>query len=92
MSHISPEPVAHLSQHRLVPMLLRCATSNAVGSTVLFDRTATDVRQNGDTVTVVTRTSQVCSLVATYSGTTNKSCATHWPVRRCLNRAGMSPG
>lgn len=58
---ISPEPVAHLSQHRLVPMLLRCATSNALGSRVDFDQTVTHVSQTGDSVTVSTRTSQVCT-------------------------------
>ncbi len=59
MAQISPEPVAHLSQHRLVPMLLSCAASNTVGSSVVFDRTVTDVRQTGDNITVTTRTSQV---------------------------------
>ncbi len=61
MTQISPEPVAHLSQHRLVPMLLSCATSNAVGSSVIFDHTVTDVRQTGDNVTVMTKTAQVCT-------------------------------
>ena len=62
---ISPEPVAHLSQHRLVPMLLSHAASNAVGSAVRFDHTVTGVTQTCHTVTVATRTSQVCSLEAT---------------------------
>ena len=75
MSDISPEPVAHLSQHRLVPMLLGCATSNAVGSTILFDRAAANVRQSGDTVTVATRTSQVCHIAAS-SVASNKSFTT----------------
>ncbi len=28
MHHLSPEPVAHLSQHRLLPILLKSATAH----------------------------------------------------------------
>jgi hypothetical protein len=59
MPDISPEPVAHLSQHRLVPMLLKCACSNPAYTAVSFDRTVTGVKQSGESVTVATIDSQV---------------------------------
>ena len=59
MHDISPEPVAHLSQHRLLPKLLACATDNAVNSRVLFDRTVLKIQQPTDCVSVVMRTSEV---------------------------------
>ena len=59
MHDISPEPVAHLSQHRLLPMLLACALENAVNSRVLFDRTVLEINQPADHVSIVMRTSKV---------------------------------
>ena len=59
MHDISPEPVAHLSQHRLLPKLLACATDNAVNSRVLFDRTVLEIEQPTDRVSIVMRTSEV---------------------------------
>ena len=59
MHSISPEPVAHLSQHRLLPMLLTCALDNAVNSRVLFGRTVLKIEQSADRVSIFTRTSEV---------------------------------
>ena len=59
MHDISPEPVAHLSQHRLLPKLLACARDNAVNSRVLFDRTVLKIEQPADGVSIVMRTSEV---------------------------------
>lgn len=61
MHELSPEPVAHLSQHRLVPMLLRCALDNSVNSQVRFDRSVVEVRQSGANITVLAKTPQVLS-------------------------------
>lgn len=36
MHHLSPEPVAHLSQHRLLPILLKAATAPDVHGEVHF--------------------------------------------------------
>ena len=59
MHDISPEPVTHLSQHRLVPMLLKCASSNDANSSILFDHAVLGVKQSGESVTVATTDSQV---------------------------------
>ena len=63
MHDVSPEPVAHLSQHRLVPMLLRCASSNDADSNIFFDRAVVGVKQSGESVTVATTDSQVYAAV-----------------------------
>jgi len=76
MHDISPEPVAHLSQHRLVPMLLECVSGKEMGSKVLFDSTVLEVRQSGDTVKAVTKTSQVCQ--RNFFGSSSRSfCGRH---------------
>ena len=59
MHDLSPEPVTHLSQHRLVPMLLKCASSNDANSSILFDHTVLGVKQSGESITVAITDSQV---------------------------------
>ena len=58
---VSPEPVAHLSQHRLLPLLLSSAAgpqANACGS-VRFGQRVSAVTQNASSVLITASDMQV---------------------------------
>lgn len=57
MAHLSPEPVAHVSQHRLLPMLLRRAEQRGAPGRVAFGHEAQAVQQTADRVDVAGATS-----------------------------------
>ena len=48
MSNLSPEPVAHLSQHKLLPLLLQRAQATAGTDSIRFGHRLQDFNQNSD--------------------------------------------
>ncbi len=66
MHHVSPEPVSHLSQHLLLPMLLRCATAPGSAGDVCFGHAVEALRSTEDgRVSLALRNGEVRSMPGT---------------------------
>jgi hypothetical protein len=61
MPGLSPEPVAHLSQHRLLPLLLASATAGDACGAVRFGQAVTGIAQAGSGLRVAVLDAEVCA-------------------------------